>query len=168
MRVTPDGAAHPAAETFPAPIRITIRKRSEVGWEIQKYSEARSPLAGFDVRYVITLEGQSIGLPFMTPPGGGVDLLPSGVDFRARVDQTAPQRQALEDVEAIYWRWPRRAPIVLSLRRADRDWVFFIYQSDLITDAEVRHLNTYVPTQVPQIEAGAEVSFLTGACVQDS
>ena len=66
---------------------------------------------------------------------------------------------------SIYSASPENKPTLLSLRRADKDWVFFVHNGDLTTDAEARRLNIQTGAR---LNAAAEVYFLTGPCVRES
>jgi hypothetical protein len=165
MRVTADGEAHPIADmSSMKPIHITIRRRSD---------DASLPsdgfgIGGFDSRYVVLLEGGN-DQPFTTE---AADQQHSGVQFRFPVPslpltQKIGLERGLKGVEAIYW---LHAHIhgILSLRPADKDWVFFVYSGDLMTDAEARRINIegYGPPRY-HAQAEAEVDFLTGPCIRD-
>jgi hypothetical protein len=141
MTVTPDGVEHPVAEPMPPnPIQITIRERSQYSF---------GQIGPYEGRYVISLEGHDVGAFTFK----GEDYYPSGA--RLRFSSLADQPGQLDSVEAIYWGSPvEYKPTLLSLRRADKDWVFFVYKGDLTTDAEARRLNIQAPNSEEPIVCG--------------
>jgi hypothetical protein len=84
------------------------------------------------------------------------DMETSGARFYAG-------KQGLHEVDAIYY---NHRPSILTLKTADKDWVFSIYSGSLTTDSEARHLNIVVPSGQLQFDAETSIYFMTGPCIK--
>ena len=73
-------------------------------------------------------------------------------------------KQGLYEADALYWDHYR--PHILTLKAADKDWVFSVYSGSLTTDTEARHLNIEVPNNRYHFTAETGVYFLTGLCIR--
>jgi hypothetical protein len=153
MKVSPDGKITPVADTsLTDPISILIRRRVD---DVPSDTLPRDMTFPFDDEYVVGFTGKQAE-PFSEEPS---DLETSGARFYSG-------KQGLYEVSAMYYEHYR--PYVLTLKTADKDWVFSIQSGSLTTDSEARHMNITLPSKLygPSVPE-ASVFFMTGPCVRD-
>jgi hypothetical protein len=150
--VSPDGKPAPVVDTsLIGPVSIVIKARSsEIKVERPYPMSAVFPL---DDRYAVGFTSES-GTVF---DGKLDDMEASGAHLRF-------ENNALTRVSAIYFRGDY--PSILTLEKADKDWVFSVYSGELTSDAEARHLNITSSSVRPRSEAKASIFFMTGPCVR--
>jgi hypothetical protein len=173
LKVTPETLAHTLAETWAdGPLTITIKPRSEARQQTLRNTGGGDNIgeAGhwLSTSYAVQVKGTDPVL-FGTHDDGDTDDSAVRFDYPHVANPAPYQHRDLLSTEVIYWNV--NGPKRLLLHRADKDWTFMVYMGDLHTDADARHLNITAPPinrEKYTFDAEAEVTLLTGPCVQES